>query len=184
MGIFMYKYCATEESARRQRQLEGCLMELMLTENYPQITISQICDRAGISRKSFYRYFTSKEGCLYALLDHAIFDGAAYYLPDRPNTISTYHIYERFFTYWKGNAPLLDVLARHSMSQLLTERMLNHIVQEEQEFRHLFGPLAHESSERSIFYICGIMGLVLTWHKNGFSRSSAQMANILSDMID
>ena len=77
----MYKYCATEESARRQRQLEQCLLELMLTENYPQITISQICDLAGISRKSFYRYFTSKEGCLYALLDHAVFDGASYYLP-------------------------------------------------------------------------------------------------------
>ena len=72
----MYKHCATEESARRQRQLEGCLQELMLTENFAHITISHICDRAGISRKSFYRYFSSKEGCLYALLDHAIFDGA------------------------------------------------------------------------------------------------------------
>lgn len=180
----MYKYCATEESVRRQRQLEECLLELMLTENYPQITISQICDRAGISRKSFYRYFTSKEGCLYALLDHAIFDGTAYYLPDRPNAISTHHIYERFFSYWKGKVSLLDALAKHSMGQLLTERMLNHISQEEREFRYLFGPLAHESSERSIFYICGIMGLVLTWHRNGFHKSTTQMAILLSDMID
>lgn len=180
----MYKYCATEESVRRQRQLETCLQELMLIDNYPQITISQICGRAGISRKSFYRYFTSKEGCLYALLDHAIFDGAAYYLPDRPTALSTHYIYERFFTYWKENASLLDALARHSMGQLLTERMLNYTVQEEQEFRYLFGALAHESTERSIFYICGIMGLVLTWHRNGFNKSPAQMADILSDMID
>ena len=56
----MYKHCATEESARRQRQLETCLQELMLTENYGQITISHICDRAGISRKSFYRYSAAK----------------------------------------------------------------------------------------------------------------------------
>ena len=180
----MYKYCTTEESAQRQRQLEQCLLALMLTENYPSITISQICDRAGISRKSFYRYFTSKEGCLYALLDHAIFDGAAFYLPDRPVSVSTHQIYKRFFIYWKDNAPLLDALARHSMGQLLTERMLNHTVQEEQEYRYLFGSLAQESAERSIFYICGIVGLILTWHKNGFSRSASQMADILSDMID
>ena len=70
----MYKDCITEESARRQRQLELCLQDLMLTTEYSQITISDISDRAGISRKSFYRYFNSKEGCLCALLDHAIFD--------------------------------------------------------------------------------------------------------------
>ena len=180
----MYKYCATEESARRQRQLEHCLQELMLTENYPQITISQICDRAGISRKSFYRYFTSKEGCLYALLDHAIFDGAAYYIPDHRAGHSNQLIYERFFSYWKQNATLLDALDQNSMGQLLAERMLAYSIQEEQEFRSFFREQADESSERSVFYISGIIGLILTWHKNGFNKSATQMAKILSDMIE
>ena len=180
----MYKYCATEESAQRQRQLERCLLELMLTEPYPAITISHICSRTGISRKSFYRYFSSKEGCLYALLDHAIFDGAAYYLPDHRTCHSNRLIYERFFSYWKCNAPLLDALARNTMGQLLAERMLAYIIQEEQEFRYFFREQADESSERSVFYICGIMGLILTWHKNGFSKSVTQMAKLLSDMID
>jgi AcrR family transcriptional regulator len=180
----MYKHCATEESVRRQRQLEACLLKLMLTENYAQITISQICDQAGISRKSFYRYFTSKDGCLYALLDHTIFDGAAYYLPDHPTADSSHQIYERFFIYWREHAALLDALDRNTMGQLLTERMLVYSIQEEQEFRNFFRNWANESSERSIFYICGIVGLVLSWHKNGFSKSTAHMANILSDMID
>lgn len=180
----MYKYCATEESARRQRQLENCLQELMLDENYGQITISNICDRAGISRKSFYRYFSSKEGCLYALIDHAIFDGAAYYLPDRPHEIDTRMIYERFFSYWKNKASLLDALEKNSMGLLLAERMLAYTVNEEQEFRYLFRDMAGESAERSIFYISGILGLVLSWHKSGFSKGPSQMAAILSDMID
>ena len=180
----MYKHCATEESARRQRQLESCLQELMTTENYAHITISHICDRAGISRKSFYRYFSSKEGCLYALLDHAVFDGASYYLPDRPDIYDTQLIYERFFRYWKEKAPLLDALEKNSMGLLLAERMLAYTVQEEQQFRYLFRDMSHESSERSIFYICGILGLVLSWHKGGFSKTPSQMAAILSDMID
>ena len=179
----MYKHCATEESARRQRQLEGCLQELMLTESYPQITISHICDRAGISRKSFYRYFSSKEGCLYALLDHAIFDGASYYLPDHQDNQSVRFIYERFFSYWKSKAPLLDALYRNTMGQLLAERMLEYIVQEEHEFRYFFRDQADESYERSVFYIAGVMGLVLSWHKSGFSKSVSQMAKILSDMV-
>lgn len=180
----MYKYCATEESARRQRQLETCLEKLMTTENYAQITISHICDMAGISRKSFYRYFSSKEGCLYALLDHAIFDGASYYLPGSADVPSSRLIYERFFTYWKSKASLLDALDKNAMGQLLAERMLAYIASEEHELRHLFRGQADESSERSIFYICGTMGLILSWHKSGFSKSITHMAGILSDMID
>ena len=180
----MYKHCATEESARRQRQLETCLLDLMATENYAHITISHICDRADISRKSFYRYFSSKEGCLYALLDHAIFDGAAYCLPDQPNHYTTRLIYERFFSYWREKASLLDALDRNSMGLLLAERMLAYATQEEYEFRYLFRELAEESSERTVFYISGIMGLVLSWHKGGFSKSATHMAGILSDMID
>ena len=180
----MYKHCATEESARRQRQLETCLQELMISENYAHITISHICDRAGISRKSFYRYFSSKEGCLYALLDHAIFDGAAFYLPGHSVNGDTLLIYARFFSYWKEKAPLLDALEKNAMGLLLAERMLAYTVNEEHEFRYLFRNLAEESSERIIFYISGIIGLVLSWHKSGFSKSPTQMARILSDMID
>ena len=180
----MYKHCATEESARRQRQLEACLLSLMETDNYAHITISHICDRAGISRKSFYRYFSSKEGCLYALLDHAIFDGASYYLPGPAGIQSTKLSYEHFFSYWKEKVHLLDALERNSLSLLLAERMIAYTVREEQEFRYLFRTQRDESSERSIFYISGIIGLVLSWHKSGFSKSPAQMAMILSDMID
>lgn len=179
----MYKHCATEESVRRQRQLEQCLQELMLAENFSHITISHICNRAGISRKSFYRYFSSKEGCLYALLDHAIFDGASYYLPDHHSDQSTKFIYERFFSYWQSKEQLLDALDRNTMGQLLAERMLEYIVQEEHEFRYFLREQADESSERSVFYISGIMGLVISWHKSGFSKSAVQMAKILSDMI-
>ena len=180
----MYKYCATEESARRQRQLETCLQELMLTDNYAQITISHICDRAGISRKSFYRYFSSKDGCLSALLDHAIFDGASFYLPEPAGVQSTRLAYEHFFCYWKEKAQLLDALDKNNLSLLLAERMIAYTVREEQEFRYLFRTQRDESSERSIFYISGIVGLILTWYRSGFSKSPTQMAAILSDMID
>ena len=180
----MYKHCATEESARRQRQLEGCLHELMLAESYPQITISNICDRAGVSRKSFYRYFSSKEGCLYALLDHAIFDGASFYLPEPAGVQSTRLAYEHFFSYWKEKALLLEALDKNALSLLLAERMIAYTVQEEREFHYLFREQRNESSERSIFYISGIVGLILTWYRSGFSKSPSQMAAILSDMID
>ena len=179
----MYKYCTTEESVRRQLDLEQCLMGLMLTENYSQITISQICDRAGISRKSFYRYFSSKEGCLCALLDHAIFDGAARYLPGHGDPNPPGILYEQFFRYWKEKAPLLDALARNGLSTRLVERMALYVMQEERDFSFLLIGTDNDAHERSLYYTGGIMTLVLDWHKTGYAKSVTKMALILSKLI-
>lgn len=179
----MYKHCATEESAQRQRQLEQCLQELMLTESYSQITIGHICDRACISRKSFYRYFSSKEGCLYALLDHAVFDGASCYLPNHNDDQSMLVIYERFFRYWKEKHSLLDALLRNNLSLQLVERMMHYTAQEENEFRTFLNDRISDAHEHSMFYIGGIMTLVLDWHQNGYQKSISQMSKVLSDLI-
>ena len=179
----MYKYCTTEESAGRQRQLEQALLELMLINEYPQITISHICDRVGISRKSFYRYFSNKEGCLFALMDHAIFDGAAYYLPGLADRKTTRIIYERFFTYWKDQHKLLEALNQNSLSMMLVERMLVYVSSEEQGFRLLYQTQGDDAHEQSLFYIGGIMSILLDWHKSGYQKSIAQMSRILDNLI-
>ena len=179
----MYKDCVTEESARRQKQLEQCLLELMLTAPYEQITISDISERAGISRKSFYRYFNSKDGCLHALVDHAVFDGAALYLPNRVDRHTLQSSHERFFRYWKEQHRLLDALTRNNLSLVLAERMLRYIIQEEREFQQLHSFSSPDQHERNLFYIGGVMSLMLEWHRTGFQKSALQMAKTLTDLI-
>ena len=68
----MYKLCKTEYSVRRQRQIEEALLETMETSRYEDISVSDLCARLGIPRKSFYRYFSSKDGALFALIDHRL----------------------------------------------------------------------------------------------------------------
>ena len=70
----MYKQCRTEQSAARQRALEQGLMETMMNCHYDEITVSDLCEYMQIPRKSFYRYFSNKEGALHALIDHALMD--------------------------------------------------------------------------------------------------------------
>ena len=179
----MYKHCTTEESVLRQRQLEKCLLELMQAVPYPQITIGHICQQADISRKSFYRYFGSKDGCLYALIDHCIMDGASQYLPDRDEAYRSHAFYERFFSYWKDMSPLLDVLEKNHLSLIIVERMMYYVDQEERSLHYYLGGSADDSYEQILFMVSGIMGLVLSWHHNGFQKTVTQMADILEKVI-
>ena len=179
----MYKHCTTEESVQHQRQLEGCLLQLMQTLPYSQITITHICDHAGISRKSFYRYFGSKEDCLHALVDHSIIDGASHYLPEHTDHPQSHALYQRFFYYWRQMAPLLDVLSRNNMDICLAERMMRYVDQEERDFHYYLGGSMDDSYEQILFMVSGLIGLIFHWHGTGFQKSPSQMATIMESII-
>ena len=49
---------------------EQGLLAMMEHRSFEEISVSDLCERMGIPRKSFYRYFSSKDGALMALLDH------------------------------------------------------------------------------------------------------------------
>ena len=178
----MYKHCSTEESALRQRQFENCLLELMQQTPYSQITISDICDRMKLSRKSFYRYFGSKEGCLYALIDHSIMEFSSLYLPD--GAIAQRDLYEHYFRYWKGLSPLLTALCQNQLATCLFERTMLCMDQEEHELRSLLQSRSRDDSyEQTLFIVCGITGILLNWHNSGYRKTPAQMAATLDRLM-
>ena len=179
----MYKHCNTEESAQRQRQLEQCLLVLMKERLLPQITIGDICEQAGISRKSFYRYFDSKEDCLHALLDHVIMDGSTFYIPEPGSNNPTLDLCCRIFEYWQAQTPLLDALERNGQSLQLLQRMVRYILLEEPEYASYMGIGAHNLMEHIVYNVGGIMGLILTWHHEGYQKSPEQMGAILNQML-
>ena len=179
----MYKHCNTEESAQRQRQLEQCLLELMSDVPYANIKIGQICDLSGVSRKSFYRYFDSKDGCLHALLDHIIMNASAYYMSnaDGEDTSLTFCI--RIFEYWQRQTPLLDALEKNGQSLQLLQRMIRYILEEEPDYARYMGIPQHSVMEHVVFTVSGVMGLVLTWHHEHFQKTAEQMGELLYQMI-
>ena len=60
----MYKICHTEDSSRRQRELEQGFLNMLRRQAYDKITLTDLCCQLNIPRKSFYRYFpTRKTAC-------------------------------------------------------------------------------------------------------------------------
>lgn len=178
----MYRHCTTEESVLRQRQLEQCLLRIMGEIPYPQITIGYICQQADVSRKSFYRYFGSKDDCLHALIDHCILDGASHYLPEHNARSAARQIYVRFFEYWQQQSLLINALVRNDLSALLVQRMMVHIDQEERDSFNFLSTSSTGPYEQIFFMVCGLAGLIIQWYTSGFQKSPAQMADILTQI--
>lgn len=181
----MYKLCKTEQSAARQRALEKGLLKIMQTTRYEDISVSDLCDHLQIPRKSFYRYFNSKDGALYALLDHTLMEFDAFTLLYEQRNVRTVHLdLESFFQFWVVHRDLLDALVRSGISGMLIERAIAYALTEEIMPKR-FLPDDTQEMQRHItmFGVCGLMSMVLTWHHENFSEPASEMAKIAVRML-
>lgn len=176
----MYKLCKTEQSALRQRELENGLLEAMLSHRYEDISISDLCDRLQIPRKSFYRYFSSKDGAFHALLDHTLQD-FSWFLDPQQNTLD---MFEQYFVFWLQKKPLLDALQRSGLSGKLVERTIASALENPSFASHLLRNFSgHDQNHVILFIISGLMSIVIQWHHTGCRQSPAQMAKTASRLL-
>lgn len=173
----MYKMCKTEQSASRQRQVEQCLLDAMLQQRYEDISVIDLCCRAGIPRKSFYRYFSSKDGAFHGLLDHTMMEYEGFAGPYAAGEHRTMERdLERFFMFWLEKRALLDVLEMSNLTGVLIERAIAQSLSEN-AFGTRFLERERDMHEQVItFCICGLMSMVMQWHRDGFRQSPGFMA--------
>ncbi len=176
----MYSRCVSEKSAAQQRQFEAALLEIMKDRLFEEVSISELCRFAGLSRKTFYRLYEAKADVVYAMIDHAILDAGSF-IPDQSVGKGGMH---KFLSYWKSRSELLDVLKKNRISALLSQQAVIHIMQEAPEIRRCFGAEGDvHGEERMIFYVTGLFSLVLAWHNRNFDLSVDEMAALLMNLM-
>ncbi len=180
----MYKLCKTEQSAQRQRDLEKKLAELMKIKRYEEITVSDFCGYADIPRKAFYRYFSSKDDALYALLDHTMMEYENFIQPQTKEIRDKLYLgLLSFFAFWKQQKLLLDALQYSGMSGVLLDRAVLHM--EELSLQKRIFPGETDSSQKRIvrFSVSGLMIMMLDWHREGFRESDREMVELASRIL-
>ena len=91
---------------------------------------------------------------------------------------------ERFFQFWLEQKTLLDALERSGISGVLVTRSIDHALSNvgvPSRFLQQEEKLAREQA--TMFGVCGLMSMVLNWHKTGFSLSVSQMAAIAVELL-
>lgn len=180
----MYKLCKSEQSAARQKQLEQGLLKAMLTQPYEEISISDLCDQMGIPRKSFYRYFSNKDGALFALLDHTLMEFEQ--LPinfEKSKGHNAVGDLERFFMFWHDHRDLVDALMRNRLSGMLVERATSHALHERMMPAYLLKQDEKSQHLAMTFAVCGLLAMVMQWHRDDYRESASEMANVATMML-
>ena len=181
----MYKLCKTEQSSKRQRDIEKILLNLMSVKRFDDITVSEICEIAKMPRKAFYRYFDSKDGALHALLDHNIIDYHSFSAgkPQRERR-TLQGEFEEFFEFWKTRRYFLDAFEKSNMTGLLVQNSSGFAMG---EFINVKKFLADEdewmAGQVFKFTVSGLMAIMINWYLGGFRESVPEMAKAASRLV-
>jgi len=177
----MYKLCQNNHSASRQRQLEQGLLALMLEKNYEDISISDLCNRMQIPRRAFYRYFSSKDGALYAMLDHCLID---FYMeePVDPGSPALGDL-KHFFLFWKQHSDLLEALNKSNLAGIMIQRATV-LAQQEGKLPQPIESLPDDVRQIAMtFTVSGLMSMVFQWHLQGYRVSTSEITKLAVSML-
>lgn len=180
----MYKQCRTEQSSKRQRELEQGLLQAMLKQQYEEISVSTLCTEIGIPRKAFYRYFSGKDGALFSMLDRALMDFEIHstsremYEPETPMDYM-----EHVFVYWTEHRELLDALKKSNLSALLIQRALDFSQNIDAIPRFMLIRDRRLREYGTMFMVCGLMTMIVQWHNDGFTKSITEMAELTMQLL-
>ena len=182
----MYKQCKTEASKNRQKLLEKTFFDLLKVKYYEDVTVSEICDKAGVPRKDFYRYFDCKEGLLNALIQHILDGYQEHCLQGKITKRTLKSELKSFFEFWikEPCASLIKILNKNSLLGHLNKFSLEY--NNNKNFNaSKFLPNETEQEVEQVFNfaISGLMSMMFNWFNKGCKKSTDEMAETACRML-
>ena len=118
---------------RTRAFLQRALVELMSEKDYQKISISEITDRAGLARPTFYLHYSSKDELLLGYMDSMFEEYKAQITPfvgQEDASLLTQKLFEQV----QNNAEFIRLLSETETSLFMLERFQHYI----HEVLHLF----------------------------------------------
>ena len=145
-------------------RLTGALLELLEEKPLSDISVSELCDRAGVGRASFYRNFQEKEDILRARVYH-LFNGWVGELEKDPPLD---RLIFALFSHLDAHRDFYALLSRRGLVPLLKDVILS-VCGFQAEGEAL-------AAYASAFAAYSLYGWVEVWFLRGMRESPAEMA--------
>ena len=164
---------------KSKAQICSALMKLLQTKPYRRITVSQVCDSAGVSRPTFYKNFDSMD----AVVRFRLLQLKKNYDRSHSRSGDICANLTEFYTFVRSN-PEIDLLLTKSKLFPVFEE----IVREDYQAR--LANIKGQALNRTVFeYLPGylsatVVSLLRKWVESGYRQTPEQMGELASMLID
>ncbi|AIQ56536.1 TetR/AcrR family transcriptional regulator [Paenibacillus borealis] len=167
---------------RSKKWLSDALIDLLQEKPYSNITITEICDKAELVRKTFYRNFTSKEAVLIEIID-LMFQDFFKYISDQ--NLGPHDMPLAYFTFWEKHKVFLHILIQNQLYGLLNDQYVIYL----EAMEHIIGTKREYHSELEKDYMrtmmaAGLWSILKKWIIRDCKESKEEMAKMTLDFFD
>lgn len=169
---------------RTNRMLRTALLELLDEKPYPKITVSDIVERADLSRSTFYVHFDTKEDLLASFVDNILdefFDILSSRNFSNPDVHADIEINISIFRLWKDNAAITQLVQAtdidHIMMRSLTKAWLRNYEEHIADKRPHTAPVLSDYINR--YLACSYFGILRHWIDEGMQQPAELMGRLL-----
>ncbi len=181
----MYKLCKTEQSTKRQHEIENTLFSLLEKKHFDDITVTELCEKCDMPRKAFYRYFDSKESALYALIEHTYLTYGGLTAEGSKKKRTLREEMRGFFTFWYQKKHFLDAMNRSGLLPKVIEISLSFPINDYLIIsKFLPNQTPWEREQIFKFTAGGLLILVMDWYKGSFKTDIASMAEVAASILE
>lgn len=170
----MYKECKTAQSMNRQLSIAQSLCDMMVQQPYEEISVSSLCKKADIPRKSFYRYFDTKDDAFHFLVDKLLLGSDEYSGGYRRADVQmSKGILKKRFQYFKEQKGLIEAIASNHMSLQTIQRVCETVIS---QMRELGVTMNIEEEMKVTMTTSIVFAVIMSWHHSEYKTSCDEMA--------
>ena len=164
---------------KSKAQICSALMKLLQTKPYRRITVSQVCDFAGVSRPTFYKNFDSMD----AVVRFRLLQLKKVYDRDHSSSGDICAHLTDFYTFVRSNPEIDLLLTKGKLFPIFEE-----IVREDYQ-AHLTSMKGKTLNRTVPAYLPGylsatVVSLLQKWVESGYRQTPEQMGELASKLID
>ncbi|WP_080831779.1 TetR/AcrR family transcriptional regulator [Cohnella massiliensis] len=163
-----------------KRMLAQGLVELLREEEYKEITVTRLCERAQIARRTFYRNFETIEDVLSfsiaGMMEEFVKEMQAHVHDDFKTVVTAY------FTFWEKHAWLLLLLSKNQLIHIVFTLYIHYLHQ----FSNVLwlndqaaAPDEEEFAVRLAYTSGGLWSVLTYWISSGCRQSPGELAGII-----
>ena len=153
-----------------KKQITATLIDLLKKKSLSEISISELTDKAGIGRVSFYRNYQSKEDILKEESNRLIKEWGKLYESNPESAPET--LFPSLFDFYRDHREFYTTLYNAGMSSIMMETIVG-TIQITPDMKNL------EAYIKS-FWAYGIYGWLLEWIKRGMPESGKELSFLFS----
>lgn len=162
-----------ESNAITRESLEISLLQLLDKKDLKKITISELVERAGVSRAAFYRNYESKEELLESIFQSTV-SKITKSLEGYNFKTDLYQIWVYLFKEAKKEARIISLAVDYNFEKLLTKAVYEFLEKRSKNQKSSQGPASYLNS----FLSSAIVSVLAKWIKDGMKVPAEKMASL------